>query len=513
MTTNPAAAMRMLITYAICIPIAIFVGYLLTNPLDYGSLGFLGFVMLVLITPILIKYHYEILLFSLASPVVLFFIIMRPPLGQAMVALSLLIAIIERALNSERRFMSVPSMTWPMIFLLGVVLLTMELTGGIGFHSFGSSGGGGRKYIGVFVSIATYFALTSRPIPTGKRNLFIALFLLAGLPSFVSDLFPYLPAPLNYINLLIPPSMQVNSDTLGSVETSIGRFGQLSNTLSILAFFMMAKWGLRGIFMGNRPWRAPVFLLFSAMTLVGGFRSAAIVFVMMVGFLFIFEGLYRTRLLMVFVFGGMLAGGLLVPLSDKLPLNIQRSLTFLPLNWDSEAVLQAQGSSEWRLRMWHDLWPKVPDYLLLGKGYSLTAEDYQEMGTGVFVNAGASMDSSRESLAISGDYHNGPLSTLIPFGLWGGIGFLWITAAGFRVLYRNYKYGPPELRTVNTFFLAHYTMRVVTFFAIFGAFHDDVGNFVRDVGFSIALNGGLLGPQPKPVMVSRIKPLPLPQAA
>jgi hypothetical protein len=30
----------------------------------------------------------------------------------------------------------------------------------------------------------------------------------------------------------------------------------------------------------------------------------------------------------------------------------------------------------------------------------------------------------------AGDYHNGPLSILIPFGLFGMIAFLWLLGAG-----------------------------------------------------------------------------------
>jgi hypothetical protein len=40
--TNPANAIKMLITYAVVIPLAIMVGYLLTDPLDYGSMGLFG---------------------------------------------------------------------------------------------------------------------------------------------------------------------------------------------------------------------------------------------------------------------------------------------------------------------------------------------------------------------------------------------------------------------------------------------------------------------------------------
>lgn len=47
--TNPANAMRMLITYVIIIPLAILVGYLLTDPLDFGTLGFFGLITILLL--------------------------------------------------------------------------------------------------------------------------------------------------------------------------------------------------------------------------------------------------------------------------------------------------------------------------------------------------------------------------------------------------------------------------------------------------------------------------------
>ena len=58
--TNPAAAIRALITYAICIPLAMLVGYMLCNPLDYGALGFFGLVAMLIVSPILIKWNYQL---------------------------------------------------------------------------------------------------------------------------------------------------------------------------------------------------------------------------------------------------------------------------------------------------------------------------------------------------------------------------------------------------------------------------------------------------------------------
>jgi hypothetical protein len=36
---------------------------------------------------------------------------------------------------------------------------------------------------------------------------------------------------------------------------------------------------------------------------------------------------------------------------------------------------------------------------------------------------------------VTGDFHNGPLSLVLPFGLSGVIGFIWFLVAGGRVLY------------------------------------------------------------------------------
>jgi len=51
----------------------------------------------------------------------------------------------------------------------------------------------------------------------------VALFFLSGALSFVGDLAPYLPAPINYINLLIPPTVYNGQAALGSTSIHIER--------------------------------------------------------------------------------------------------------------------------------------------------------------------------------------------------------------------------------------------------------------------------------------------------
>jgi hypothetical protein len=500
--TNPAAAMRLLITYAICVVLAIFLGYMMTEiggrP-DYPNLIIVGLLLAVVLMPVFIKWHYPIMIFGLGCPMYVFFLPGDPPLAQIVVIISLGIAIVERTLNRDRRFISVPSMTWPLLFIAVTIAFTMKLTGGLGLHALGSSAGGGKKYIAAFIGIGIYFALTSRVISKRQRNLYIALYFLAGLPSFISDLFPLLPSPLNYINLLFPPS-QLQSGTWSIGTTRLGAF---ATTAGVVANFMLAKYGLRGIFMGGKLWRLPVFALMLILTLLGGFRIVFATYAIILFLLFFMEKLYRTRLLLVFGLGGVLGLGLLIPFSNKLPFTFQRAMSFLPLKWDADATLSAEDSLDWRLRMWHDLWPKVPDYLLLGKGYSISQLDMEMIGRGSLANGYAStLDASQDALAISGDYHSGPLSTLIPFGIWGAIGILWLMAAGLRVLYQNYKYGDLELKTVNTLFLAFYVEHIIGFFFLFGAFQSDVGEFAKVVGFSVALNWGVRKPNVRPATIA-----------
>ena len=512
--------MKMLITYVICIPLAVLVGYLLTNPMDYGTLGFLGLVVALIISPVFIKWHYPILVFALGSPIVVFFLKTSPSFSQVMIFLSLGIAIIERTLSSERRFIPVPSITWPLIFTLLVVLFTAELNGGIGFHSLGAddSGviGGGKKYLMIFTGIAAYYALSNRTIAPQHRWFYVGLFFLPGMLSVVSDLFPYLPAPLNYINLLIPPSLyNMDSGMDSGMGLQLKRFSGLSALAGALCAFMLARYGLKNIIAGGRLWRLVFLLFFCFITLAGGFRSASLNLIMTFGLLFFLEGLHRTRLMPVILMMLVTMAVLLVPFAGKLPSSMQRSIAFLPLsNLDSQVVMDAEGSTEWRLNMWSFLWPQVPNYLLLGKGFGLTKEDFTVMGRDSALAGGAErFDASSGGLAVSADYHSGPLSTLIPFGIWGAIAFLWLTLAGFRLLYRNYKYGDPAIQTVNRYLLVCWVVHWLSFLFIFGAFQNDVLYFATLFGFSVALNGGMHGPAAQPAFTPRIKPVSSPQVA
>jgi hypothetical protein len=93
--------------------------------------------------------------------------------------------------------------------------------------------------------------------------------------------------------------------------------------------------------------------------------------------------------------------------------------------------------------------------------------------------------------AVAGNYHNGPLSVLMPLGGAGLLAFLWLLLAGFKVLLRHCRHGDPQLRFINQLLLGYYLARVILFLAVFGCFHLDLAVFLGLIGFGLCLNATL----------------------
>lgn len=485
MNNNAPAILKTLIIYAICVPLAIWIGCLLTNPWDRKEFIIVGGLVMLLLMPILLRWHHLLLVFCWSLPMMIFFLQGQPMLGLLMIALSFGIAILQRALSQNMRFIPVPALTWPMLFLAAVVIATAKLTGGFGFRSLGNEVMGGKKYAYIFLAIMGYFALTSQRIPPRKAWLYVVLFFLPSAAGAIGDLAGVLPKSFNYLFLFFPAN-SFSFDSQGDLNLAT-RFSGITHLVGTLNYILLARYGLRGIFLSGRPWRIGVFLICMFFSLAGGFRSILFGFLLLMAILFFLEGLHRSKLMPVAILAGLLALMIAIPFADKLPFGFQRTLSLLPMiNVSAEAKVDGQASTEWRMQMWKAVLPQVPGYLLLGKGYALSQSDFRDM-TGHY----RTIDAAAWGAAIAGDYHSGPLSVIIPFGIWGVIALLWLLIGGGRVLYNNYRYGDPALKTINTLFLAMYLASVFSFFFIFGSLSSDLIGFAGTFGLSVSLNGGM----------------------
>ena len=289
---------------------------------------------------------------------------------------------------------------------------------------------GGHYYVGIIAAVIGYFALVSRPIPPKRAGLYVTLFFLGGATLAIGELPRVVPAAFDFL-FLVFPVIDINT-IWGQTQFVYGGMDILHRVVGLgalgasICWVILARYGIRGIFLEpGRIWRPLVFAACVFVGLLGGFRSILLLMLMTFLVLFYLERLHYTRFFLVFVLAAVLGGTLMVTFANRMPMSIQRSMAFLPIDIAPEARLSAEASTEWRLQIWEEVLPQVKDYWLLGKGYGFSAKEMAAM----FQARGGAGDVQITEMA--GDYHNGPLSVIIPFGVFGMFGFLWFLWAGF----------------------------------------------------------------------------------
>jgi hypothetical protein len=378
-----------------------------------------------------------------------------------------------------------------LFFLLAVVLITAAFTGGIGFGALGSQTIGGRKYAGIIAAIVGYFGLTSRRIPARHAGLYLALFLLPNLTSLIDNL-AYFGGPSFYflLNVFAPDFTIEQAKEEATFSIGFVRYYGFATAAQGVWFYLLARHGIRGTFDPAKPWRALLLALAVAGALLSGFRSVLLMLVMTFAFVFWLEGAWRTRLLPIFASAALILGVIALPHVREMPLAVQRALSVVPLlQVDPVAQESADASTDWRIEMWKDTLPEIPKHLLRGQGYAMTPNELAKAEDSILMGKGAA------GTAFVGDYHNGPLSVVMPFGIWGVAGLLWFWTVSLRYLYQHYRYGDPALKQINTFFLGWFLMRIVFFSFVFGGIALDLWAWGGILGLAVSVNGARV-PEP-----------------
>jgi len=269
------------------------------------------------------------------------------------------------------------------------------------------------------------------------------------------------------------------------MNTEVTRLGGLIVASTALELGLLVRYGIRELFDWQRPWRMALFLMAATGALFCGYRNVLILFGAILIVQFYLERLYTARVLISIASVGLVAGLLIIPNVDKLPMVAQRTLSFLPIPVSPTAKLMGERSTDWRLDVWRNALPDIPPHLLVGKGYNV---DPVELDFS-YINSIRQYMSTSEWMVVAGNYHNGPLSVIIPLGIWGVIGFVWFIISSIRYLYRNYRHGDPDLQGINTTLLAFFIAKLVLFLVVFGALGSELCIFTGVVGLSVALNG------------------------
>jgi hypothetical protein len=485
---------RKLIIFGLVLPLAAVIGFVLATPQQSTTFLVLTAVMGLLLMPVMLKWYHPLLILSWNAFINVYFLPGQPELWMVITAVGFGIVLLNSTLDREKTVIHVPALTYPLLFLLAVVLVTAQLTGGIGVRAIGGAqiGGGtigGKGYYFIVVAIMGYFVLTSRPIPIERAKSYLSLCFLSGMTAVVSNLAYMLGPAFYFLFYLFPVGMamtQVLADY--GVGTSIMRLTGASVAGASLYTVLMVRYGIRGVFDIRRPWRLALFAGTFVLSLFGGYRTIFLTLIVHFCIQFYFERLLRTRLCAVLLLIGLLFGAGALPFIEKMPLPVQRCFSIIPgVPVSHIAKGDAEGTTRWRTEMWAVLVGEIPKYLIIGKGYAVSPADLYLSTQAVLRGIAKNYEDS----IVSGSYHSGPLSVIIPFGIFGTVGFLWLIGAGIWVLYRNYRYGDPEMQLFNTFLLSYFLMRLVIFCLVYGALSSDIYKFLGILGLSVALNRGV----------------------
>ena len=146
------------------LPLAVLLGYFVAEPMDLGSLAVVVFVLVALSIPLMMKWYYPLLVLSWNAAIAPAFLPGQPWLWAMVAFIGLLFAVLGRAVSPNARFVIEPSVTWSLLALAAVVVLTGMITGGFGVHMLGAGRYGGKRYFYFLAAIAGYFVFTSRRI-------------------------------------------------------------------------------------------------------------------------------------------------------------------------------------------------------------------------------------------------------------------------------------------------------------------------------------------------------------
>jgi hypothetical protein len=320
----------------------------------------------------------------------------------------------------------------------------------VGLAMLGSAQGGGRFYLKLGLAFAAFLILSSRTY--SERDIkWIFGFLIFG--AFFTLLYNFATTVLGGASI---------DPATGMVREEFYTWHQtLSGPAMTIVFLMFAKWSPKEICSLQRPWLVVVYAICFIMVLMSGKRMAlvAVVLAPLVSAIMFRQYVYIFVALMVaFAASSALVAG--QGQWFKLPLVAQRTLSWLPGDWDPALQSMTGGADDWRGELRYMATELIKETPLIGRGFSV---DLSETVTAIGMAArGGGMDIQVAAYALGRSWHNTWLGYAADFGIplavIQGVIYLWVLVLSAKV-FRHY--GNRSLFGVFALYLFIYTMRDV----------------------------------------------------
>ncbi len=315
-----------------------------------------------------------------------------------------------------------------LIYINLAYLATVFVRNPVGFWAMQSSMVGGRPYFEIGLAFGAFMILSRVQITDFIARIFPVFFVI---PSWCVGI-------LDVIGRLVPQTAY----PLATMYSGVGSRGvtgafeqesQLGDTrmVGLLAagtsstLALCARYNPITLLSPLYPVRVALLAAALGAIFLSGFRNAFL-FAMLA---FVLSALLRGRLKDLWVAGGVMLMGMVVLISLQgsvlqLPKTMQRTLSWLPGDWDQATVAGAEDSSRWRFEMWEWAWndDRIMRDRVWGQGFGLSIDDMNLIAGSLMAGEGGGSrlgGSDRENFMITGTFHSGPLSTIKYIGAVG----------------------------------------------------------------------------------------------
>ena len=298
----------------------------------------------------------------------------------------------------------------------------------VGFWAMQSSMVGGRPYFEIGLAFGAFMILSRVQISDFIAKIFPLFFVIpawcVAILDVVGRLVPQTAYPLAMMYSGVGSSGVTGAfeqeAQLGETRMVGMQFAGLSSMLALCAKFNPIT-----LISPLHPLRALLFVVALMAIFLSGFRSV-LLFAMMA---FLLSTMLRGNVKDLWVAGAGMLLGLVVLISVQgslvqLPMTVQRTLSWLPGDWNQQAVADAEGSTQWRVEMWGWAWndDRILRDRTWGQGFGLSIDDMNLIASSLMAGQGGQNllgGSDRESFMITGAFHSGPLSTIKYIGVVG----------------------------------------------------------------------------------------------
>ena len=350
-----------------------------------------------------------------------------------------------------------------------VIILVTVAVRGTGIRQLGSPLWGGRNYI-ILLAMLLFFLVIPLSVRLSRRQWIAIPVMMALLPIIpvLADLLYILSGgKLYFLYYIFKPGGGVAEAANTLMDQESGWRIQGASRVDLLLLLLLAM-----------PWlgRSPhgkiisAFLFMAALALasLGGFRGALLA---SIGVTLIYAWYRAPHRRMLIISAVLALVMMLIAVAHfaamSLPSPVQRVLSIVPFARVEPMVeIDANFSSRWRLRIWEEtLRTEVRPHLIVGRGFCFDPNR-------LIPQYGPYMDewSDTQNNVTNANFHSGPLSSLVLFGVPGFLCLLvfMISSVLKHLRIHRMDWHDPLLQHIHFVFLCYFLYSTLSFHLIYG---------------------------------------------